>query len=218
MYKCEVAQIPSPSLVPQRLRDRPRWNQLRGIGNSAIAKSTIAIPILGYMLIFNDRVVSYLQIHTDFCQSSGCGVSWRLYFFYFGCCFIALGSAVYAVFCPALIKKHKDASAFFAEEKDFLSHSSSLGHLLGRIEEVKGSPASDPGNVLKDLVARNEGVRSNNMNMLAGPMNEHYYYENRRRAAARIMTFIAYLLGLALLIAPTVYTAYQIAMIAFRPI
>src|ERR1051325_8141903 len=131
-------------LLRQRLVDRPRWNQLRGFGNSVVAKSTIGIPILGYLLIFNNEVVKLLTLHSDFCSGNSCAPSWRLYCFYFGCCLIALGSAVYAVFCPSLIKKYKDAATFFRSDKEFFAEPTSLAHLFDVIEKAKGKPANDP--------------------------------------------------------------------------
>ena len=161
-----TANVRQPT--PQKLfRDRPRWNDLRGFGNSIVAKSTIAIPLLGYMLLFNDKVVAYLRLHSDFCQGGGCTASWQLYFFYFACCFIALGSSLYAAFCPQLIKRHKDAATFFKSEKAFHLHPLNLSHLFGVIEQVKGSPAIDNFDLKTALLARGSGMSIDHVNMLA---------------------------------------------------
>jgi hypothetical protein len=202
---------PTPGvLVNEPFYLRPRWNQIRDIGNSTIAKSSLAIPVIGYLLIFNEHVVDYLRIHSDFCRGSSCESSWRLYFFYFGSCFFAIGSLLYAGFCPVLIKKYKDAAAFFEAEKEFLSHSTKIAYLFARIEEVKGSPYKDHLGTLQSLVGANEGLSSRNFNLLAGAMSEHYYLENRRRSIVRLATFVFYVIGGLLLAIPTVMTAIQI--------
>lgn len=204
-------------MIPQRLfRDRPRWNDLRGFGNSVVAKATIAIPLLGYMLLFNDKVIAYLRLHTDFCQGSGCSPSWRLYFFYFGCCFIAIGSSLYAAFCPQLIKRHKDAASFFESEKAYHMHPLSLRHLFDVIEHVKGAQAIDNFNLKDTLLTKGSGLSIDHVNMLAGPMSEHYYLENRRRMAARLLTCAAYAIGVLLLAVPTLITVWQVLRIVVR--
>jgi hypothetical protein len=38
------------------------WTDLRGISNSNAAKSTILIPLIGYWIIFNESVLSWLQL------------------------------------------------------------------------------------------------------------------------------------------------------------
>jgi hypothetical protein len=49
------------------IRDRTvpdvlRWTVLRDIGNSAPAKLTILIPLVGYLIIFNEHVLKYLEL------------------------------------------------------------------------------------------------------------------------------------------------------------
>jgi hypothetical protein len=211
MPRADMNKSSASSLWPQPLHMRPRWNELREIGNSRIAKSSAAIPIVGYMLIFNDEVVRYLRIHTDFCQGTACGATWRLSYFYFGCCFIALGSALYAIFCPSLIKKYKNALTFFEAEKEYLSHSTNLIHLFSRIRSVKGADPDDPNDLLNTVVAKNDGLTRERFNILAGPVSEYYYHENRINAPARICTVSAYSIGGIFLLIPTVVTAFQIA-------
>jgi hypothetical protein len=78
-----------------------RWNSLRGIGNSPVARASIAVPILGYLILFHRDLIDYLKMHAQFCD--GCTVSWRLHFLYFGSCFFALGALVYGFYCPPLL-------------------------------------------------------------------------------------------------------------------
>ena len=109
-----------------------------------------------------------------------------------------------------MIKKYKDAATFYASEKEFLSHSSSLSHLLARIEDRKKGRPNDPENVLAEMVAEGKALPSVQFNYLAGPISELYYFENRQRGFAQIATFLAYFVGGMLLAIPTVVTAIQI--------
>jgi len=65
-------------------------------------KLTIAIPLVGYSIIFNESLLHYLDLsrelfgqpHTS--GASAAHVSWRLLVLYFGLCFIAAGAALTA--------------------------------------------------------------------------------------------------------------------------
>src|SRR6185436_14747449 len=62
-----------------------KWQTLRGLGNSTAVKLTIFIPIIGYLVIFNETVVKYIDLSQRFLgQSSETYNEWRLIFVYFG--------------------------------------------------------------------------------------------------------------------------------------
>ena len=92
------------------------WSQLRAIGNSTLARSAIAVPVVGYFLLFNADIVRWLTLHTDFCAASGCNVSWRLYCLYFGGCAFAVGAIIYGLGCPREVRKYEDAEDFMSHE------------------------------------------------------------------------------------------------------
>jgi hypothetical protein len=156
-----------------------RWNRLRLFGNSTVARATIAVPVLGYFLLFNERVLGYLRLHTAFCAGVGCEVSWRLYFIYFGCCWVAVGSALYWWLCPLLIKKYSGGPEFFEAEKAYHSQPGNLKYLFDEIEKVKGEPASDPNHLMTAIINNKSGLKPEDINMLADPMREHYCLQNR---------------------------------------
>jgi len=88
------------------------WTALRAIGNSTAVKMTIFIPVIGYMVLFNEYILHYLALSSHIfgsteIQSSSqeAHVSWRLVLLYFGFCFLAGGAAIYQFFCPAEVKE-----------------------------------------------------------------------------------------------------------------
>ena len=105
----------------------PRWSKLRSIGNSQAAKLTILIPLVGYMIIFNETIASYLQLSNELVglsvEGSGSTASPRLLLIYFGLCWVALGSAIYAWRCPGFIKRYRSAESFVAD----------AGHHIGQV-------------------------------------------------------------------------------------
>lgn len=87
------------------------WSSLSSIGNSHIAKLTILMPIIGYLILFNENVVELLRTVIplngfqgdkgilEYLHSKG------LYFLYFGLLIFGVGVAIYNINVPRQIKK-----------------------------------------------------------------------------------------------------------------
>jgi hypothetical protein len=88
------------------------WTNLRPVGNSVIVKLTILIPAIGYLIVFNDKLVGYVDLIREVAgldESSGLSVPPRLFQIYFGLCFVAVASAIYSLACPSIIKRYPSA-------------------------------------------------------------------------------------------------------------
>jgi hypothetical protein len=88
------------------------WTTLRPVGNSVIVKLTILIPAVGYLIIFNDKLVGYVDLIREISnldERSGLSVPPRLFQLYFGLCFVAVASAIYSLVCPSIIKRYPSA-------------------------------------------------------------------------------------------------------------
>jgi hypothetical protein len=88
------------------------WTTLRPVGNSVIVKLTILIPAVGYLIIFNDKLVGYVDLIREISnldKSSGLSVPPRMFQLYFGLCFVAVASAIYTMACPSIIKRYPSA-------------------------------------------------------------------------------------------------------------
>jgi hypothetical protein len=94
-----------------QLLKSPPWVRLRFVSNSTAAKSTILVPLIGYLIIFNAKVVSYLNLAQEF-GVHNVGVSHRLILIYLGLCAISVGVLLYGWFCPNEIKHYGSAAAF----------------------------------------------------------------------------------------------------------
>jgi hypothetical protein len=61
-----VLRISSSNLRPGAhgtLRRRAvLWHRLRGIGNPTPAKLTVIIPLIGYLILFNDKIQDWLRL------------------------------------------------------------------------------------------------------------------------------------------------------------
>jgi hypothetical protein len=103
MAKSAPASSGSAPLLP--------WSRLRPVGNSLVVKLTIIIPVIGYLIIFNDKLAGYANLISEFGGNDrlGLSVSPRLFQIYFGLCFVAIASAVYSLACPSIIKRYPSA-------------------------------------------------------------------------------------------------------------
>ncbi|WP_342242362.1 hypothetical protein [Ensifer sp. OTU672] len=189
------------------LDHQARWSVLRRLGNSTVAKATIAVPLVGYLLLFNREIVKFLSLHTDFCQPTTCAPSLRLFLLYLGCCLIATGATLYSLRCPALIKKYDSAAAFFEAEKAYFCQPRNLDYLLKLIElGTEAEPLARNASNFK----YNGERREVDPNSLADPMGELYRLLNISRPRARLIALISYCLGILILLVPTAMTFVQV--------
>ena len=114
-----------------------KWNNLRIIGSSAIGKAAIFMPILGYLLLFNQGVVDFLKLHPKFCED--CTIPWRLNFFYFGSFFVAIGSVLFGLLCPTVVERHAGAHDFYEAEHAYYDAPEHRAFLVGHILKARAT-------------------------------------------------------------------------------
>ncbi len=70
------------------LETKSRWSKLRDLGQSSMVRSSILMPVFGYLLLFNEDVRQYLRIGYDAawpfntcprCGEFGCSTAGVLY-------------------------------------------------------------------------------------------------------------------------------------------
>lgn len=187
---------------PRFFGKEPRWNDLRRIGNSPVARASITIPVLGYLILFHSDLINYLQLHSSFCKD--CTVSWRLHLLYFACCSFALGSIVYAWRCPQVIKSYQMGRDFFESERLYFCHPQNLSYLFALFTKDHAAPG-DPFSLLS-LANDGRGLGEQQAHMLSGLMGQYYFVQNRMYFWSRMVVASAYALGFILLAIPAVVT------------
>ena len=189
------------------------WTGIRSLGNSAFARLSIYVPIVGYFLIFNDNIISYLRLHSEFCQNNGCEAGWRIYFIYFGLTSSAVASVIYAIFCPNVIKMYATSREFFNSNKEFYCHPDSLSWLLDDIRLQSGEKYRLSTH-FDSLIQSDSTVGPGQVNVLSGPMSAFFNLSNYDRKKWRISSLTFYVVGLILLMIPSVFTFLQVVVIA----
>jgi hypothetical protein len=188
----------------QRISEWSKWNMLRVIGGSALGKAAIAFPVLGYLILFNDYAVTYLKIHSSFCLD--CSVSPRLYALYIGGFFIAVGSLLYAIFCPQVVDRHANAHDFYESEKDYYDTTEHRRFLINHIIRLVINSYIAP-EYMYPWRSPEEMMSETDLSELMG---QHYFLQNRRNRTLRILIFWLYIAGFIYLLIPTVMTFYQV--------
>jgi cytochrome b561 len=98
----------------RRLRDLPRrhaltWTQLRTIGHLPLMKATIFVPLIGYLIIFNETIAKYLHLAWE---KDATPLPTNLLLVYFGLIFLSVGSIVYAFRCDRRIDQYGSSEAY----------------------------------------------------------------------------------------------------------
>ena len=179
---------------------------MRPIGPSPIARASVAMPVLGYLILFHKDLLDYLKLHSSFCQD--CDVSWRLYMLYFACCCFAVGSVIYAVRCPRIIKSYAVSRDYIEAEKAHYCGAVNLEYLFELFDGEKAHPA-DPSD-LRTKAEANVGLTQEDIPQLSDLMSQLYFIQNRRAFSSRMVVAIMYALGFLLLGIPAVVTFLQI--------
>lgn len=56
-------------LFTQWLNRLIRWNKLRAVGNTAVMRSIFLLPLVGYLILFNQELVHNLELAKQFGSS-----------------------------------------------------------------------------------------------------------------------------------------------------
>src|SRR3954451_553657 len=93
------------------------WTRLRGLGNSKIAKATSLIPIAGSFLIVDYTFLEKIPFFNHLTFRS-------IHFLYYDSCSIAIATMLFALFCPARVKKYLGLVKYTAAEVPFFNYQS----------------------------------------------------------------------------------------------
>jgi hypothetical protein len=129
------------------------WNSLGKIGRSKLVSLTMFVPIIGYMVLFNKEVVELINLSAEILPLSYFGFgdfnvssSERLFFIYYGLMFLGLGSILFILFSPSLLKENFAPSSYVKSE----SHLFTRKH-VGNIIDKLLTLVEEEGDVYKQI-------------------------------------------------------------------
>lgn len=147
-------------------------------------------------------------------------VSLRLLSIYFGLCFVAAASALFAVVCPLQVKKYSSPEEYIAGDEKHLSELSQ-----GLIEQnLKNGDniAKERVDGLKSIYEEKptpeniEELRLRDCKLLRNEMYLYYEMRDRSHAHVRWIVAIFYVIGLGALAVPAVSVFCRVSVVIFR--
>jgi hypothetical protein len=209
--------------------DTWRWSNLRAMGNSPAVKMTIFIPLVGYMVIFNEKILSYIQLSEhifgkEVLNGASANDSLRLILIYFGLSFLAAGSIIYQFFCPDEVKRFATSIDYVAAARSNIGEFSlkqienrlirqlgfeSFGELAAVVGFGEGRNAE-----WGERDAKEEALAKGELTVL----DANFRKLNESRLLARISVYILYLVGLLLLSVPALEVFSKVAKVAIKDV
>ncbi len=196
----------------------PKWSTLRSIGNSWAVRLTILIPIVGFMIIFNESLANRMDLIVEFGNRriQPLSVPPRLFEMYFGLCFIAAGSVIYAFCCPKIIQRNGTAAEFVGNEGPHFGKFAidTIYEDIAqsdRAKEFSDFRRNEIGNVDQDysqVLARSE--------LRNAALHIYFDVEDRRRRVARLACSLLFLFGFPILLWPSFQVFFSVVGILYR--
>lgn len=206
------------------------WQDYTFLFRGNIAKVSAFVPLVGYLLIFNDGITEYLTFENLAPQDSSTfffSSETRLRFVYFGLIFLGLSEAIYIIRRPYVIKlgdsfwNYKDRIMRLASPRYFIEAHSKIrrsgfdpftqgGKYYDRdyedfIEMCLGArPGSSIKKAYEDEKPANWDEASKRFEpLLTGMMEEIYFTEGRKHRVSLSLAIITALLGYGFLAIPS---------------
>lgn len=176
------------------------WSSLGSIGRSPASKLSIIIPFLGYIVLLQDSVISFLA---PLGMASEVKLGIGFYFLYFGLFIFGLGSFIFHVASPEPARRFRSADEY-VERLHPLITSSDLMLKLNFILE-KSAPESDARNeayLYKNALS--SGVAAHpHQSAIMFSLREYFEIEDYSNRAMRLIVFFLFCFGFLLISVPS---------------
>ena len=194
------------------------WTALRPVGNSVIVKLTILIPAIGYLIIFNNKLVGYVDLVREvsgFDASSGLSVPPRLFQIYFGLCFVAIASAIYSLACPSIIKRYPSAIDLGAATRDSVGD---FGYTIVE-REVLSSEYADQYRTNKkhfqQMVSQDFSVEQAKFEVNNALINIYFALKNLEKPVLRWLCVGCFTFGFFVLFISSIKIFFRVAVVLY---
>lgn len=200
------------------------WVNLRRIGQSKVVRLTILVPIFGYLILFNEEIVHLFEVSTQVVKGLNTvpviqevisnDTKTRLYFFYFGFTFLGIGSLIYQVFCPGLIKDYSSEREFLREEVGLVTKKR-FNRMASYLEQENLASPIDVNDAVDEYAnATSLMPKQREAQIDAAKMDImvlFWWSENVSRVVARHAILFFYLVGFCVLAIPSLNMFYRVA-------
>ena len=199
----------------------PSWEGLTKIGKSKAITFTIFVPVIGYMILFNEQLVHWFELSKAVFpvqdlspeKVSTQSIS-RLYCFYFGLTSLGAASAIYQLLCPELIKQHGTDRMFIVSDVELMTRKRTgrtLEYLTARIDPVFAHELEEVKARLKftSINFTEEELRDKRQS-ITDLMLILWRYESWSSPLGRAVVCFLYVVGFSILAIPTIDTFVRV--------
>ena len=206
------------------------WDQLRGICEIKVVRLTVFAPFIGYLILFNEQLTHLLNLSNELLPAEYFRYFWqdtsktneelasnRIFLIYFGLFFLGLGSILYGIACPHLLKKYGSSSEYLRDELTFQTKFQ-VQRALDELKELKSKPrhldalVSQFEQHFEKIKGYESGEFSTEFQDLSKDlMIEHWKTQNVSHPLARYSTFAAYLFGFLIIALPSIETLLAVS-------
>lgn len=181
---------------------------------------TVLIPLIGYLIIFNEKIAEYLHIVRELGGGvDNATVSPRLLLIYFGLCAVAAAVSIYSWRCPNAVKYYGSANAYVSAVKDVsgdfpmaeiekaFTHTNDkffkeYWEIRDRYEKTNSAPISV----------------SQKQEMYVGYLHLYYRYLDELHPLSRIAVATLYSIGFVCLLVPSAGVFWRVCLILWRTV
>jgi hypothetical protein len=204
------------------LETRSRWSKLRELGQSRLVRASVLMPVFGYLLVLNEHVHQYLTIQYD----SGWLFNylpsmWRVWMLYYGTLFLASGSMLFAWWCPVEVKQYASAINLADAERHHRTAHNQTNNIARELESLYEGMSKWENSIFPLPRLKpdqpNLGVGTS---PVLGSSDQwglgliHIWTVNDiKRPTLRIIIFLLFSAGLALLAVPALFTLVQVTLL-----
>ena len=207
------------------------WHLLRGFGQSLPASITMSAPFVGYMILYHAQIKDYLgglgglldqQVAPGTC-TPWFEFSMRLNIVYMGLLLLGVGTIIYRVFAPGIVKRAKDINEYVIETLDNVS-ARNLRSMYATIASRRPQVASSFDqrapwlNREKSLKTASDALKKDDDNQIKiDVLRSFYNVQDRHTSRGMVYTVLAfYVAGFSLLSVPGIaFTGRVLCVIGY---
>jgi hypothetical protein len=187
------------------------------------------IPLVGYLIIFNDQITGNSKLFHDLFDNPP-AISFRLLSMYFGLCFVAFSSSLFALRCPLEIKKYASAEEFIATEEPFIGEIKReiiINTVKRNIDELRVSSYTNKGELMLNYGFAHTGPTApesreekatRKASDLRFEMEIYYAILDQDYCVSRQVTGVSYVIGFVFLLCPAISVFLRVAQLLVKEI
>jgi hypothetical protein len=170
---------------------------------------TILLPVIGYFILFNDKVGEFLRLNSRI-EAPQASPSTNLMLVYFGLLILSMGSTLYAYYCHDRVKYYGTATAYIGGDGPHLT-TRTYDDILYELQDTQYEALAPRSEFMEQFPERVPEFRKDILDLVFRKWDSDY-------PIARAGTAVFYIAGLVILFIPSANVFFKVAGIFFRRI